>query len=657
MIRLVAVAVMLAALGSRAESPHWQVWEKEVAAFEAADRTNPPPAGAVLFVGSSNIRLWQSIADDFPGATIIRRGVGGCWLADLPHLADRLITPYRPRTIIVSAGNNDLHAQRTPESVLAAFTQLVAAVRTTCPNARIAFLSINPSPARWSERDAEQRANALVRAYASAGENLDFIDIWDAMLGQDGQPRPDYFLADHLHPSPAGNQARAAIIRRHLSPPRHPNILHIHADDHRADGLHALGNAVLQTPNLDRLVESGTTFTRCYTMGSMVGAVCLPSRTMLLTGRSLFRIPPAGAKPYPTLADVIRHAGYQTWHCGKGGNEYTAGLRDFETNLVMDDHGAEPRRGSSRRHADAALAFLGSRDTRRPFYMYIAPPVPHDPRAAEPEFHRMYDPAKIPLPAAFMPLHPWDNGDMTVRDEKLAPWPRTPEDTRQQLADYYSCISGLDHHVGRIFDALKASGEWTNTIVIFSGDNGLSLGEHGLFGKQNLYEFGGMHVPLVIAGPGMPTSRCESLVYLMDLFPTLCEIAGAEIPREVEGRSLYPVLNGTRYVARDALYTAYQLGQRAVRTDRWKLIRYPLVDRTQLFDLSADPHELRNLADDPTHAGTLREMTALLEREMKTFGDPAPLVVAKPRPAEWTPPTPSPVKRAGQRAASRDRVK
>ena len=418
-----------------------------------------------------------------------------------------------------------------------------------------------------------------------------------------------------------------------------PNLLHIHADDHRPDGLHALGNKVLQTPNLDTLVASGMTFTHCYTMGSMVGAVCQPSRTMLLTGLSWQRIPKSNAgDPARTLPKVLSAAGYETFHVGKGGNEYTLGLKAFDTNLTLDDRTPELRRGSSERHADATIKFLKGRAKDRPFYIYFAPPVPHDPRVAAPEFRRYYDPAKIPLLPAFMPLHPFDNGEMTVRDEKLAPWPRTPEDTRQQLADYYACVTGLDHHLGRIFAELKASGEWTNTIVVFTGDNGLSLGEHGLFGKQNLYEFGGMHVPFVLAGPGIPKGRSEALVYLMDLFPTFCDFAGAQTPDGIEGKNLRPIIEGKSAKVRDVLYTGYRDCQRAIRDDGWKLIRYPLVDRTQLFDLATDPHELNNLAAKPEHAAKLAELTARLEKEMAAYGDKHPLKVSNPQPAEWTSP-------------------
>ncbi len=420
---------------------------------------------------------------------------------------------------------------------------------------------------------------------------------------------------------------------------RRPNLLHLHADDHRADGLRALGHPVLKTPHLDRLVARGTTFTRCYTQGSMIGAVCLPSRTMLLTGRSWLRIPkPRERVPgIPPLPAVLARAGYETWHAGKGSNEYQAGLAAFDTSLVMNDPGNQ-RAGSSQRHADAAIRFLRQRPKDRPFYIYLAPPVPHDPRLAPKEFMDRYDPASIPLPPAFLPLHPWDNGEMTVRDELLAPFPRTADDTKRQLAEYYACITCLDHHVGRIFEALAETGQLDRTIVVFTGDNGLSLGEHGLFGKQNLYEFGGMHVPCVIAGPGVPQGKSDALVYLLDLFPTFCDLAGAPVPDGVEGKSLKPILDGHQKKVRDALYTGYRDCMRAVRDDRWKLIRYPLVDRTQLFDLQNDPHELENLAGKPEFASKVAEMTALLERQMRAYGDTVPLRVANPKPAEWTPP-------------------
>jgi len=442
-----------------------------------------------------------------------------------------------------------------------------------------------------------------------------------------------------------------------------PNILHIHADDHRADGLQALGTAPLKTPNLDALVKRGMVFTRCYTMGSMIGAVCTPSRTMLLTGRSWQRIPGApaaranAADPATFLPRVMEAAGFQTWHMGKKGNGFPAGLQQFQTSILDDANGKDEqgdRAHCSQRLADRTIEFLRARasaNETRPFYIYLAPPVPHDPRSAEPQFHKLYDPANIELSKSFLPQHPFDNGEMTVRDEKLAPWPRTPDDTKRQTADYYACVTGLDYHVGRIFEELKAKGQWENTVVVFSADNGLSLGEHGLFGKQNLYEFGGMHVPLVVAGPGVVQGRSDALVYLMDLFPTFADIAAGQIPEGVEGKSLVSVLQGKQTSVRSVLYTAYKDCQRAIRDDRWKLIRYPLVDQTQLFDLKQDPHELNNLAAIPKQANKVSELMDSLRNEMLTHADPHPLTVTNPRPAQWSPPPPGQVEpKAGKKA-------
>ena len=449
---------------------------------------------------------------------------------------------------------------------------------------------------------------------------------------------PAALLAGFLAAAGAAHAADAAT-------PRPPNILHLHADDLRADGLHALGTDLLRTPNLDTIVARGRTFTHAYTQGSMEGAVCQPSRAMLLTGKSWRRVP--GRKdpvdPATTLPGVIAAAGYSTFHVGKSGNGFIQGLNAFQTNIIIDDRTPELRTDSSERHADAVLGFLQQRGANaQPFYIYVAPPVPHDPRVAPAEFTKLYDPAKIPLSAAFLPQHPWDNGEMAVRDELLAPWPRTPADTKQQLAEYYASISAWDHQIGRIFAALKASGEWENTIIVVSSDNGLSMGDHGLFGKQNVYEFGGMHVPLVVAGPGIASGRSEALVYLLDLFPTFADFAHATAPAGIEGHSLVPILQGKQTKVRDVLYTGYKDGQRAIRNDRWKLIRYTLVDRTQLFDLSVDPHELNNLAGKPEYADKVAALTAALQREMDTYGDATPLTVANPQPADWTPPPPKP---------------
>ena len=404
----------------------------------------------------------------------------------------------------------------------------------------------------------------------------------------------------------------------------HPNILFILADDQRWDTIRALGNPDIQTPNLDRLVQRGFRFNNAYCMGSMIGAVCTPSRTMFITGRSLWRIPanPAASTPppgVPLLPNLLNDAGYATFHCGKAGNTCTFGLAACTINIATQGRTAL----SATEHADKTIEFLKNHDGRKPFFIYLAPPVPHDPRLAPAEFVKLYDPSKLTLSKNFMPLHPFDNGWLHGRDEELAPHPRTPEAMRQHLADYYATISHLDHEAGRVLNVLKERGFAENTIIIFSSDQGLAVGgRHGLMGKQNLYE----HVkpPLIFAGPGIRHGQSDALVYLYDLFPTICNFSGARTPDIVEGKSLLPIVNGKKSEVRDWLFGAYMDCQRMIRDKRWKLIKYNAggVKNAQLFDLKNDPDELNNLAIDPKHASQRARLEKLLRKARKQFGDP-----------------------------------
>lgn len=420
---------------------------------------------------------------------------------------------------------------------------------------------------------------------------------------------------------------------------RRPNVLLIVSDDQRWDTIAALGNGEVRTPNLDRLAARGFRFDNAYCMGSMVGAVCLPSRTMLITGRSLWRIPKnprAKAAPpgVPVLPALLNAAGYTTFHCGKAGNSCTFGNAAFTTNIETEGRTA----GSATRHADAAVAFLERHDGRTPFFLYLAPPVPHDPRLAPAEFARMYDPASLSLPKNFLPRHPFDNGELFVRDELLAPLPRTPDAMRRHLADYYATISHLDAEVGRVLRTLERRGFADDTVVIYTSDQGLAVGgRHGLMGKQNLYE----HVkpPLIVAGPGVPRGRSKALAYLFDLFPTVCELAGVPVPDSVEGRSLLPVVRGEVPRVRDRLFGAYRDCQRMVRDERWKLIAYNAAGEkhAQLFDLDHDPDELHDLSADPAHAAERSRLEAWLSALRRELGDPVDFDAVNPRASERPP--------------------
>ncbi len=410
-----------------------------------------------------------------------------------------------------------------------------------------------------------------------------------------------------------------------------PNILFILSDDQRFDTIHSLGNAEIQTPNLDKLVERGFVFNNTYCQGGMVAAVCLPSRTMIMTGRSVFHIPKErGNTENSTLGEVMTKAGYATLYAGKKSNSFIAGNEAFGK-CVYTDRGVKenakededsPAAMQPRIMADDAIEFMRADHGGKPMFLMLAPHYPHDPRIAPKKFMDLYDPAKISLSPNFMPQHPFDNGEMNVRDEKLAKRPRDPNEMKRQLADYYACITWLDDQVGRVIDELKQRGQLDNTVIIFTSDQGLAVGgRHGLMGKQNLYEE--FKSPLILAGPGIPSGKSDALVYLFDLYPTICGIAGATAPKEVEGRNLQYVMKGEGAGTRDVLFAPYKNVQRMVRNDQWKLIWYPKIDRFQLFDLKNDPWEIKDLSADPAKADQLATMKALLAAEQKKWDDPA----------------------------------
>ncbi len=408
---------------------------------------------------------------------------------------------------------------------------------------------------------------------------------------------------------------------------RKPNVMFIYSDDQRRDTIHALGNPHIQTPNLDTLVRSGVSFTNAYCMGGFVGAVCLPSRMMALRGRSWFAVQRM-QQPTPNIAQTFREAGFVTYHLGKRGNEDAKAHQSFEHNHYVGTNDiAEREKGQPAKIlADHVTGFLKewkatSPESAKPFFMYLADGSPHDPRVAPKEYLDRYQRDKIPLPPNFKPFHPFDNGDMTVRDEKLAPWPRTEEEIRRHLHEYYAVITYMDEQIGRIFQTLKEIGEYDNTIIVFSSDQGIAIGSHGLMGKQNLYQHS-MNPALVFAGPGVPKGKSvDGFAYLFDIYPTVCELAGVPAPDSLEGKSQAAVLQGRQKTVRESIFLAYRGIQRAVRVGQWKLIHYPKVNRTQLFDLKSDPHEMKDLAGDPKQAGRIKELFAEMRRQQERYGD------------------------------------
>lgn len=434
---------------------------------------------------------------------------------------------------------------------------------------------------------------------------------------------------------------------------RPPNVLFLFSDDHRADTLGAYGNKLVQTPNLDRLARAGTVFTRA----TSPNPVCTASRVEVMTGCSSIRDARVLPPQTTTWAQAMGSAGYHTCHVGKwhnnawpsthgyqecrglysGGGDPQAGLQvdwrgwpvtGYRAWVFQTEDGQKfPEKGVgltpniSAIMADAAISLIESQPDR-PFFLHVNFSAPHDPLLIPPGYEGKYDPQKMPLPENFLAEHPFDYGNFKGRDEQLWPWPRTADEVRKELACYYAVISHLDEQIGRIFKALEATGQTENTLVIFSADQGLAIGSHGIRGKQNMYDHT-IHSPLIMSGPGVPKGkRIDAQVYLRDIYPTACELSGVAVPSTVQAKSFVPLLAGKSQAMYPHVFCYFRDVERAIRTESWKLAYYPQVNRHQLFDLVQDPLEMHDLAADTTHAGKFAELKALLENEQRAANDP-----------------------------------
>ena len=420
-----------------------------------------------------------------------------------------------------------------------------------------------------------------------------------------------------------------------------PNVLFMIADDHRWDAIGGMGDPTVKTPTMDSLMARGTTFRQTHIMGSLVGAVCVPSRAAVLTSANLFRS--GGNQINQDLAvwpQVMRETGYHTFFSGKWHNDrqtftdsfddgakiffggmsdqYKVPVFDFDpTGKYPDDARYIGEKFSTELFTDSAVQFIENYDETDPFFVYLSFTSPHDPRTAPGEYATMYPPEEIPVPENFYPEHPFDNGEMRIRDEVLAPFPRTPEIVQQHIADYYGMITHMDAEMGRVLQTLAATGHLENTIIIYTADHGLAVGQHGLLGKQNLYNHS-IRVPSIFTGPGVPEgATVDALTYLYDVFPTVCDLTDVDCPDTTEGRSLVPLMRGDVERVRPTVFAAYKDIHRTIRDGRWKLIRYYVSEETgegtdciQFFDLEQDPWETTNLADLPEHADRIRSLAA-----------------------------------------------
>ncbi|UZO82302.1 sulfatase-like hydrolase/transferase [Aquimarina sp. ERC-38] len=475
-----------------------------------------------------------------------------------------------------------------------------------------------------------------------------------------------------------------------------PNVVVIYTDDHRYTGVHALGGQAVKTPAFDDLALNGIAFTNAYIMGAFSGATCIPSRAMLLTGRNLFELDGQGRtipEEHTMMGETFIEAGYYAYHVGKWHQDMKSLARsahsgakvsgkpsyltdqfrmpysDWQADgnykkenaylLTYNDQGEVVKRALNKNdkagptgtekigpHVSEVLAeeasdFIRAYAKEKPFFMYLAFPTPHDPRQAPKKYKAMYPEENMVLPPSYMSQHPFDNGHIVLRDEKLAEWPRTEAIAKKHLSDYYAIITHLDAQIGRVINALKASGAYQNTIIVLAGDSGLAVGNHGLMGKQNIYDEDGTHIPFIISGGLLKQEdkgrREDALCYNFDIMPTLCDMAGIKTPASVSGKSLLPLINNEVESVRTNLYYAYRQHQRAYRKGNFKLIEYvraPDKNKkrgdiitgsrvTQLFDLSKDPWETFNLADFPEYAAKVVSMRNEMKSKATELGDTA----------------------------------
>jgi len=390
---------------------------------------------------------------------------------------------------------------------------------------------------------------------------------------------------------------------------------------------------------------------------------------MIMSGRTLWHLPSRGGFKNPntpdsleqqTIGAVFNRAGYQTMRTCKIGNSYPAANEQFQVVHDAVKRGGTAESGSAW-HAEQVLDYLEDRastEEKNPFFIFFGFSHPHDTRDGTPELLAKYGATNhtdtSSLPAAnskqpalqdnYLPGHPFFHGHPKLRDEERVSgvWMnRDPQTVRNELGREYACSENIDIQLGKVLDRLEAMGELDNTYIIYTSDHGIAIGRHGLMGKQNLYQHT-WRVPFIVKGPGIKAgTRAPGNIYLLDILPTLCELANIPTPTTVEGKSFAPILKGEGETIRDVMYGVYsggsKPGMRSVKKGDWKLIKYdmndPTIQETQLFNLKENPNEYlaehqrpaeteTNLASDPKYAEKLAEMEALLLAEMVKNEDP-----------------------------------
>ncbi len=441
-----------------------------------------------------------------------------------------------------------------------------------------------------------------------------------------------------------------------------PNIIFLFSDDQSYKTVNALGNKEIITPTMDKLVNEGVTFTHSYNMGGWNGAICLASRAMIISGRSVWRAQQISGnysknedldKTWPRLMQTAGYETYMTgkWHVNAKPDSIFNHVGHVLRGMPFDTPEGYNRPQSENdtlwkpwkkefggywkggKHwselvKDDAVSFLGeAAEKDKPFFMYIAFNAPHDPRQSPKEYVDMYPLDKVSIPESFIPEYPYAESmgaGKKLRDEKLAPFPRTEYSVKVNRQEYYAITSHLDDQIKDILNELDKKGLKENTYIFYGSDHGLACGEHGLMGKQNMFDHS-MRVPLMVVGPNIPKGKTiEADVYVQDIMASALELAGVTKPDYVEFNSLIGLAKGDEkdQSKLKSIYGAYEKGsQRMIRKDGYKLILYPRSKTVLLYNLEEDPNELNNLSEDSNHKEKIKKLFKDLVDLQKGMGD------------------------------------
>ncbi len=622
-------------------------WGAAIAGFEQQDRQKAPPKDAILFVGSSSIRMWE-LEDSWPDRVTINRGFGGSTLADSIHFFDRIIAPYWPKAIAVYAGDNDVAKGLSADEVLADYQTLAGMVEEKLPGTPLIFVAIKPSLKRWDMWPTMDAANQKIAAFSATKKYLYYADIAKPMLANpEGKPGEDWFLADLLHLSVNGYKEWQKVVETQLvaalaeSPKRAitakkdqpPNVIVILTDDQGWGDLSLNGNTNLNTPNIDSLARDGASFERFY-----VCPVCSPTRAEFLTGRyhprgGVYSTSAGGERldlDERTIADTFKEAGYATaafgkWHNGmqfpyhpngRGFDEFYGFCSGhwgdyFDPMLERNGEIVKGKGFVVDDFTEEAMKFI-EKNKDQPFFAYLPYNTPHSPMQVPDEF--------------------WDR----FKDKKLEMHHFSGEENEDELhlrAALAMC-ENIDWNVGRLLEKLDELGIAEDTIVAFFHDNGPNgtRWNGGFKGRKGSNDEGGVRSPLLLRWPGtIPAGKViPQMGAAIDLLPTFCDLAGVPIStrRPLDGMSLKPVILDSPKDWGDRVLFTHWRNRVSLRTER-----FCMDQNGNLFDVIADPAQKTDVSDQhPDLVATLKKSAELWRNDLLTGleDDQRPFVIGHP---------------------------